>query len=767
MSDKIKEILETPIVPDELKPENIPELLEKRGGKGSSGGSTETDGVLRDESIKTLDGSEKSGKKKIIRTICSYSAVAAACVLIVGGVMKFVPHEKNDMMTADMITNNTEGIRSDGKRKTSSTKSEEAASDNAGSFEERGTETSVNGSFAYVNAESYEQLFDRAKNAKLTRYGMLAGIDEDVISEEAEDSSLDEEWNNGAETDVYDTLRQVEGVAESDIIKANDRGVFYVTDNTPIYVSAWYGESVTYIPVDKNTGKFGEKKILDVNADAGIPENVWSDVSAMYLTDEKLTVIVSSGGISEGENAKPATTTVLTYDITGETPAFSGRGVQSGNYSSSRMKDNILYLVTEETSWNFFRYGLVYDEEEVPREKQEKTYADTDKRMYVPFYGESYENAGCLDLGCIFIPEDDTEGDGTVMISGIDINSPESAVSSAAVSGYSGDIYCTADALYIQQVSYNGETDWNGSKTTFSKFALANGVISPVASGTVNGTVLNQFSMDEYNGYFRTATTSYEKLIDGEWNYQPSNNVFVLDEGMNVVGSITDIAPDETIKSVNFQGNTAYVVTYEQTDPLFAIDLSDPMNPVITDEFKINGYSSFLWKWDEDHLLGFGVDATSEGIETGVKLVMFDVSDNGELKEDGYYALSSGKFYHSTYSYAVYDRKALLLDPEKNLIGFPLEEAVEEEDRDFKHSYAVFSYADGEFTEKGKIESESEYTNFDRGLYIGDHLFVFGQDEAVSVDIETMTETDRTEFETMNNIKKNEEPVRYGYDINE
>ena len=88
--------------------------------------------------------------------------------------------------------------------------------------------------------------------------------------------------------------------------------------------------------------------------------------------------------------------------------------------------------------------------------------------------------------------------------------------------------------------------------------------------------------MDEYNGYFRTATTSYEKLIDGEWNYQPSNNVFVLDAGMNVVGSITDIAPDETIKSVNFQGNTAYVVTYEQTDPLFAIDLSDPMNPVIT-----------------------------------------------------------------------------------------------------------------------------------------------------------------------------------------
>jgi uncharacterized secreted protein with C-terminal beta-propeller domain len=353
------------------------------------------------------------------------------------------------------------------------------------------------------------------------------------------------------------------------------------------------------------------------------------------------------------------------------------------------------------------------------------------------------------------------------MISGININSPESAVSSTAVSGYTGDIYCTADALYIQQVNFEEGSGWYGNSTTISKFDLADGVITPRASGKVNGTVLDQFSMSEYGGYFRVATTLYE------WNEKKgttntSNSLFVLDENLNVVGSVTDIAPTETIKSVNFQGNTAYVVTYERTDPLFAIDLSDPSSPVITDELKINGYSSFLWKWDDEHLIGFGVDATDEGIETGVKLVMFDVSDNGELKEDGYYAISSGKFYHSTYSYAVYDRKALLLDQEKNLIGFPLEETVEEEEwKDFKQSYVVFSYADGEFTEKGRIESESEYTNFERGLYIGDHLFVFSQDEAVSVDIETMTETDRTEFETMNNIKKNEEPVRYGYDINE
>ncbi|MBP0960568.1 MAG: beta-propeller domain-containing protein [Oscillospiraceae bacterium] len=765
MSDKIKEILETPVIPDELKPENIPELLEKRGGKGSSDGGTETDGVLREESVKTLDGSGKSGKKKIIRRVCTYSAVAAACVLIVGGVMKFVPHEKNDMMTAEMFIGTTNGINADDKSKNPASKAEEAASDNAESYEEEAVESTYSGTFAYVNAKSYELLFDRAKEASVTRYELNGVIgEEEARGADTVDSSLDynsQIKGDGSETDVYNTLSQVEGIAEADIIKANDRGVFYVTNNEPVYVSAYYGKSVTYIPVDKKTGKFGEKYKIEVAADAGIPEASWFDVSAMYLTDKKLTVIISSWYNEVDGVPKPATTTVLTYDVTGETPVFSGKGVQSGSYSSSRMNGDILWLVTDQNSWNIFTEYNYYDDEEV---SDTRTYADTDKRLYVPFYGASYEKAECLDLSCIYLPVNDDQGCDTLMISGININSPESAISSTAVSGYTGDIYCTADALYIQQVNFEEGSGWYGDSTTISKFDLADGVITPRASGKVNGTVLDQFSMSEYSGYFRVATTLYE------WNEKKgttntSNSLFVLDENLNVVGSVTDIAPTETIKSVNFQGNTAYVVTYERTDPLFAIDLSDPSSPVITDELKINGYSSFLWKWDDEHLIGFGVDATDEGIETGVKLVMFDVSDNGELKEDGYYAISSGKFYHSTYSYAVYDRKALLLAPDKNLIGFPLEES--DEDWNYKHSYALFSYADGEFTEKGRIESESEYTNFERGLYIGDHLFVFSQDEAVSVDIETMTETDRTEFETMNNIKKNEEPVRYGYDINE
>ncbi|MBP0961459.1 MAG: beta-propeller domain-containing protein, partial [Oscillospiraceae bacterium] len=559
MSDKIKEILETPVIPDELKPENIPELLEKRSGKGSEGNCTENDGVLRDENIKALNGSEKSGKKKIIRTICTYSAAAAACVLIVGGLLNFVPGGKKDMMTADVPMTN--GIQFEGKGNTAG-KSDNAApaSDNAESYEAESDDVSSDGKFAYLRAESYEQLFDRAKNTSLTRYeyGMIETENTDLAINGAEDSSLDEQYKGvDSETDVYDTLSQVEGVAESDIIKANDRGVFYVTSNTPLYINSWYGENVTYIPVDKETGKFGEKTVLVIEADAGSPENVWSDISAMYLTDEKLIVITSVWDLRDPENERPAATTVLTYDITGEKPVLAGKGVQSGTCSSSRMKGDILYLVTNQSPWNFFTdYYYIddyYDEEQSVRKTKERTYADTDKRIYVPFYGESYEKAECLPLDRIFIPEDKVEDNSTVMISGININAPESAVSSAAVSGYSGEIYCTADSLYIQQISYDSDTDWYGSKTTFSKFALADGVISPVASGTVNGTVLNQFSMDESGGYFRTATTSYEKLIYGEWNYQPSNNVFVLDAGMNVVGSITDIAPDETIKSVNFQ----------------------------------------------------------------------------------------------------------------------------------------------------------------------------------------------------------------------
>jgi uncharacterized secreted protein with C-terminal beta-propeller domain len=269
-----------------------------------------------------------------------------------------------------------------------------------------------------------------------------------------------------------------------------------------------------------------------------------------------------------------------------------------------------------------------------------------------------------------------------------------------------------------------------------------------MATGKVNGYVLNQFSMDEYNGYFRIATTierwaeSSNTFLEGEVvsfsRNELSNSVYVLNEKLEVVGSVGDFGKSESIKSVNFAGDIAYVVTYFQTDPLFAIDLSNPTSPKILGELKITGYSSYMHSWSDGLLLGFGVDADESGFEKGVKLVMFNVFDNGDLKENGIYQINSESLGRSyVYSQAVYDHKQLMIDPEKNIIGFPVY-------TDSYNYYFLFKYENGEFTNIGYIDNDNDFRiYFDRAVYIGDYVYIFSSEYAISASINDMTEIDK------------------------
>src|SRR5205807_2322356 len=116
--------------------------------------------------------------------------------------------------------------------------------------------------------------------------------------------------------------------------------------------------------------------------------------------------------------------------------------------------------------------------------------------------------------------------------------------------------------------------------------------------------ILNQFSMDEYQGHFRIATTIGEPWGGGS---NPSvNNLYVLDESLKTVGSLENLAPGERIYSTRFLGKRAYMVTFRNVDPLFAIDLADPAKPAVLGQLKIPGYSDYLHPYDENHLIGFG-----------------------------------------------------------------------------------------------------------------------------------------------------------------
>lgn len=717
MSDKIKEVMQTPEVPEELKPENIPSLIERN---------------------KIM--SNKTNTKNIIRWV---SAIAACAVLTVGAV-NIIPNMQNK---SEMQIENTE--TSDNSEMADEEMSAESSDDaiaedlyftHPESYDEIYQQMKKNVREQQKNNGGLGGFFDRlfggnekTENATGEIYlespaedmiqGDMATNDGGMASEEeavADDAVSNADTAGGSGSDVYDTLQQVEGIAEADIIKANSECIYFISN--------YKANCLVSVEINSD-GTFGNQTTFDFH------ENTDKECYAneMYLSGDKLIVISTVNDYDDNQYYSYSGTEVMVFDVSAKAPELKETYYQSGGYSDSRMKGDILYLTTNQNSY----YAATYDGD--------------DYSKYIPTCGNSYDDSECISSEDIYIPKDwnnQTSSVSYVNIAGLDINSISKPVSIVSVAGFNGEMYCSNNNIYITQRNYNND---GSEKTEITRFSVNEGVITPEKSGKVDGYVLNQFSMDEYEGYFRIATTSshtnyYREVYDEEEGFVASygsgrsNNVFVLDMDMNTVGKITGIAETESIKSVTFKGKIGYVVTYEQTDPLFAIDFSEPTNPVITDEFKINGYSSFLWNWSDDLLLGFGVDANEQALELGVKLVMFDVSDNGDLQECGIASIR-GDYAHSVTSDAVYDRKALLLSSERNIIGFPTTANVD----NTVYAYHLFCYENGKFRETGSVTSSS--MPFVRAVYAGDYIYMFTDDSAVSADIKTMTQKDEITFD--------------------
>lgn len=211
----------------------------------------------------------------------------------------------------------------------------------------------------------------------------------------------------------------------------------------------------------------------------------------------------------------------------------------------------------------------------------------------------------------------------------------------------------------------------NREQTIINKIAIKNGKVTPKASGSVPGRVLNQFSMDEYRENFRIATTAGRATwSDREGS---TNNVYVLDGELKIIGKLEDLAPGESIYSARFMGDRCYLVTFVKIDPLFVIDLSNPKKPEVLGKLKIPGYSDYLHPYDENHLIGIGKEAVEakEGDFSwyqGVKLSLFDVSDVSKPKEIDKYEIGD----RGTESYALRDHKAFLFSKSKNLLVIPI-----------------------------------------------------------------------------------------------
>ncbi len=256
-----------------------------------------------------------------------------------------------------------------------------------------------------------------------------------------------------------------------------------------------------------------------------------------------------------------------------------------------------------------------------------------------------------------------------------------------------------------------------GGETSIYKFRLDGLNITAIASTIVPGTVFDQFSMDEWNGYFRIATT--ELGIGGGANY--GSNVYVLDENLSVIGKLEGLAIGERIYAARYLGDLMFLVTFRRVDPLYGIDLSDPRNPRVVGFLKIPGYSEYLHPLGDKYLIGIGVGGSWTGSLRGIRISLFDISDPSNIREIS--SIDLGSEY--CYSPVLRDHKAFTLNAEDMYFMVPILSKVS------GGIYVVdVDIASGKLSLRGVVELDGAI----RSIYIDDFIYAISLNRVVVVD---------------------------------
>ncbi len=271
------------------------------------------------------------------------------------------------------------------------------------------------------------------------------------------------------------------------------------------------------------------------------------------------------------------------------------------------------------------------------------------------------------------------------------------------------------------------------------------------ASGEIDGRLLGQDSMDEYDGHLRIAATSYNK------DNEEVNGVYVLNDDMSLAGAVTGLAEGETIQSVRFSGETGYVVTYEQTDPLFVLDLSDPAAPAVAGELKIPGFSQYLHDFGDGLLVGVGRNTVSyytrdeDGVETvegvmdkGMKVSVFDVSDPQQPREVTTLKLGTNS---SIWSEASSNPRCIMVDAARGVMAFPVSDysgalTVDSGKGSGFNGCVVLDVSRSEVSLRAALGDgmDKYYGGNQRMAYIGDTLYRFAGASLTAYDYGTCAE---------------------------
>ena len=471
-----------------------------------------------------------------------------------------------------------------------------------------------------------------------------------------------------------DTNIQVAGVDESDSVKVADDGYIYQIHNNQIRVIKGFpivelSETATIKFADEN---FYPTGIYVQNGKLVVLGSTWK-----MLNTPQVQPVVSSkmampiGGIWWGGYIpQTSQTRAFIFDMSDHANPKSVRDVAiDGDYLDSRRIGDELYFVARTYPRYYMMGSNVKNAFLMKTTEMLPTIIDTKKGK------TATRTMSVTDVS--YLP-DFVEPD-YVVVASLNLQNPDKALTTKAYLGAGELVYSSLNNLYLSASKYNFDNSTADAipqdivSTQIYKFNIDKGAVNFAAVGQVPGTALNRFSMDEHGDYFRIATTT-QNWANG--TNTSTNALFVLDKTMQTVGELEDLAKGERIYSTRFMGNRCYIVTFKQVDPLFAIDLSVPEKPFVAGELKIPGYSEYLHPYDENHLIGFGHDATTYNygygdvsIPLGLKMALFDVSDMNSPKE--LYSVKIGD--KGTNTPLTYDAKALYWDAEKKLFGFPVD----------------------------------------------------------------------------------------------
>ena len=686
---------------------------------------------LMPDSIKeTLDKyGYKKPRRNISRIVTSCTAVAAAAAVAVGA-FKFIG--SNELSESEMREYAAQHISTmrfaesydDVRSYLEKIKSSRVV------YEDIAEESAVE---AYDYGSSLSQEEKLALPDEYITEGYLT--DKHIVYGEESNTDIpayqDDKSDDTAEAPEYsDTYNQEKDVLEADIVK---------TDGKTIY----YANGLQLNAVDVNDGKFENLRTVQTTFDPNKDGSIGGILQDLYIYDDKLIVISDFTEFYSSNHCRG-------YDKTGvvicdkDTLEIEDKYIQEGDYVDVRLRaDGQLFIVTNDM------------------------YA-TEGGEPIPEYsvGGETKQVACDD---ILIPTDECETDYydtcyiNIAVLDMDSDTPSTPTDMKSVIGSAYDVYCSYDNLYIA-----GGYD----ETAITRFALTGSKVMPRAGTTVKGYINDQFSMSEYNGFFRIATTFYTEDIGGLSGADRNNAVYVMNMELKEVGKITNFGLNEEIKSVNFSGDKAYVVTFRNTDPLFAIDLSDPTAPVVTSELKITGYSGYMQQWTDGQLLGFGQAGDEDGTLDGIKVSMFDNSDPNNLKLLDSVSFTSKDIDVSRDNISDYyladigsdafsERKSLLILPDKNIIGVPYTvykvrtyfddgDNYQYEDDDYitAEGYKFYSFENGKFTELGDIRNTvpDNYTGLSRCVMIGDYLYIMSYSKMISIDTNGYNKADEIKY---------------------